>query len=91
MSYTTIEDLPQSIRDELPEPAQELYRAAYNRALEKGHVSPGYVDEADASLAETAHKQAWRKVQQEYQQDASGQWHKDSLGEDMQPDEDMRD
>jgi hypothetical protein len=38
MPYDRIDQLPEHIREELPEPAQELYLAAYNRALEKARA-----------------------------------------------------
>jgi cation transport regulator len=34
MLYQTNQDLPAEIRDRLPEAAQDLYRAAYNSAIQ---------------------------------------------------------
>lgn len=83
--YTQISDLPQSIREELPESAQELYRVAYNRALEKYQAKDDKSTD-DASLTEAAHNLAWRKVQEEYQKDEQGHWQHHPIGEHMDKD-----
>lgn len=63
MPYRTIEELPESVREHLPEHAQEIYRAAFNSAWEEyGH------DEA------RAHRIAWGAVKREYHKDQKGQW-----------------
>lgn len=50
MPYQTNWELPESIRDRLSEPAQHLYRVAFNSALQwYGEV-------------EKAHQAAWRAV-----------------------------
>jgi cation transport regulator len=48
-------DLPDSVRNNLPEHAREVYRAAYNSAEEQ------YGEEA------CAHRVAWSTVEKEYQ------------------------
>lgn len=35
MPYKTINDLPDSVKDNVPEHAQEIYRAAFNSAWEQ--------------------------------------------------------
>ncbi|MFO7640191.1 MAG: ChaB family protein [Candidatus Competibacteraceae bacterium] len=77
--YTQLSELPPSIREELPELAQELYRVSYNRAIEKNRASETNMNEAD--LAETAHKLAWRKVLEEYQKDEQGGWRQNPIDE----------
>jgi cation transport regulator len=81
MIYDRTDQLPEHIRTQLPEPAQELYLAAYNRSLEKARVT--HAGASDAELANIADQAAWLKVQEEYQQDEQGRWHKDSIGKDM--------
>lgn len=53
MSYQTNRDLPRQIRETLPEAAQDLYRIAFNCALQ------WYGDETKAE------KTAWSAVKQE--------------------------
>jgi cation transport regulator len=82
--YTQLSELPQSIREELPELAQELYRVAYNRAIEKNQALE--VDMDETALAETAHQLAWRKVLEEYQKDEQGYWRYDPISEHIDKD-----
>jgi cation transport regulator len=69
MQYETVEQLPETIRDVLPEKAKELYRKAYNQAWEE------YDKEAHRGLDQQglAHQQAWMAVKQEYAFDLD-QW-----------------
>ncbi len=64
--------VPESVRENLPAHAQEIYKRAHDNALEQ------YKDPADrrggASLEETAHRVAWAAVKQEYRKNASGEW-----------------
>lgn len=69
----SIEDLPESVRNVLPQHAQEIYQEAHNNALEQ------YKDpkkrRGHASLEETAHKVAWAAVKEKYAKDEkSGKW-----------------
>ncbi|HLY25743.1 MAG TPA: ChaB family protein [Aggregatilineales bacterium] len=67
MPYNSTRDLPDSVRDHLPEHAQEIYRAAFNNALKEY----GESDEA------RAHRVAWAAVKNEYEKDEkNGQWHR---------------
>jgi cation transport regulator len=73
--YDTIRELPESVRSNLPEHAQEIYKEAFNNAWEQ------YRDpekrRGDASREETAHRVAWAAVKQEYEKDeSSGKWKK---------------
>ena len=74
MPYDTVSDLPASVREHLPQHAQEIYRAAYNSAWSE------YADAAkrrDAeSREEAAHRVAWAAVKHQYaKDDRTGQWH----------------
>lgn len=74
MPYKRIEDLPDSVRDNVPKHAQEIYLAAYNSAWEQYDKPEERRD--DASREETAHKVAWAAVKQKYEKDEkSGKWH----------------
>jgi len=81
MTYRTLAQLPAWLRQELPTAAQEVYFAAYNHAFEKGKASDDYVD--DPTLAETAHKMAWRRLLEVFEQDAQGRWHYHPIDQDI--------
>ena len=74
MPYDTVTDLPDSVRDNLPKHAQEIYKEAYNSAWDE-YKDP---DErrGDASREETAHRVAWSAVEQSYEKNEDGEWHK---------------
>ena len=67
MPYDSLKGLPDSVRDNLPEQAQTIYREAYNSAWDQ-YADP---DErrGDASREETAHRVAWTAVKQRYAKD----------------------
>lgn len=75
MSYQSIKDLPKGVQGNLPEHAQEIYRAAFNNAWEQ------YKDPAkrrgNDDRETVAHKVAWDAVKQKYHKDENGNWHKD--------------
>ncbi len=73
MPYDAIRDLPESIRNNLSDHAQEIYMKAYNNAWKE------YKDAKDrkgnASREETAHKVAWAAVKTQYRKNnQTGQW-----------------
>jgi cation transport regulator len=73
MPYRSVRELPESVRDNLPKHAQEIYQEAFNSAWEQ-------YDEPEerrggASREETAHKVAWAAVKKKYEKDeGSGKW-----------------
>lgn len=71
MPYERIIDLPESVRNNLPKHAQEIYKEAFNNAWEQ------YADPEDrrgnASREEVAHKVAWSAVKQIYEK-RNGRW-----------------
>jgi cation transport regulator len=73
MPYERLSDLPDSVRNHLPEHAQQIYKEAFNHAWQE------YADpeqrRTDNSREETAHKVAWAAVKRQYQKDAgTGRW-----------------
>ena len=74
MPYKDISELPDSVRDNVPRHAQEIYKEAYNSAWDE-YKDP---DErrGDASREETAHKVAWSAVKQSYEKGDDGRWHR---------------
>lgn len=71
MPYDNLSDLPDSVKDNLPKHAQEIYQAAYNNAWDE------YKDATDRqdndSREEVAHKVAWAAVKNSYKKD-NGEW-----------------
>ena len=65
MPYDRNADLPASVRDNLPEHAQTIYREAFNSAFEEYKSAKDR--RAGASREETAHKVAWNAVKQKYE------------------------
>jgi cation transport regulator len=73
MPYKKLSELPNSVRDNLPEKAQEIYKEAFNNAWEQ------YADpedrRGDASREEVAHRVAWSAVKNVYEKDEeAGHW-----------------
>lgn len=69
MPYKSIEDLPSSVRDNLPTHAQEIYKEAFNSAYDE------YAERGPEGREETAHKVAWTAVKKKYKKDEqSGKW-----------------
>jgi cation transport regulator len=61
MPYDKLTDLPDSVRNNLPKHAQEIYKEAYNSAEEQ------YGEE------DRAHRVAWSAVENKYEND-QGNW-----------------
>lgn len=76
MPYSSKSDLPESVRDTLPEHAQDIHRKAYNSAYEQ-YDEPSE-RRGDASREETAHKVAWNAVKNDYEKGDDGKWHEKS-------------
>jgi len=68
MPYDSIKELPDSVRNNLPEHAQEIFLSAYNNAWEQ------YQDPAKRRgkqpLEVVANKVAWSAVKQEYRKNS---------------------
>ena len=63
MPYKRLSDLPESVRDNLPKHAQEIFRAAFNSAEEQ------YKEE------ERAFRVAWAAVKDKYEKGDDDKWH----------------
>lgn len=75
MPYSTINELPVSVKTNLPEHAQEIYKEAFNSAYQQ-YENPGE-RRGDADREETAHKVAWAAVKKAgYQKGTDDTWHK---------------
>lgn len=71
MPYDSISELPDSVKDNLPKHAQEIYKAAFNSAWDQ-YDDPSE-RRGDASREETAHSVAWSAVKNEYEK-KDGKW-----------------
>ena len=73
MPYKSTSDLPDSVKNNLPSHAQDIYKEAFNNAYEE------YKDakdrQGDSDREETAHKVAWSAVKQKYQKGNDDKWH----------------
>ena len=74
MPYKKIDELPESVRDNLPRGALTIYREAYNSAWEQYSHPDKRKD--DAGREETANKVAWSAVKKKYRKDKKGDWKK---------------
>jgi cation transport regulator len=75
LPYKKVKELPASVRENLPEHAQEIYLEAFNHAWDQ------YANPEDrrggASREETAHRVAWSAVKNVYEkEEKSGMWMK---------------
>ena len=64
MPYQRNAELPKSVRDNLPQGAQTIYRKAFNSAWQE-YDDPGK-RRGSASQEETAHRVAWSAVKKSY-------------------------
>jgi cation transport regulator len=65
MPYASIEDLPGSVRINLPAHAQDIFRAAFNNAF-RAHAG-------DPRQEEIAHRIAWGAVKRHFEK-RNGEW-----------------
>ncbi len=74
MPYKHTGELPDAVRDHLPDHAQAIYKEAYNHAWDE------YADkdkrDGDDSREEVAHKVAWSAVKKDYAKGDDGDWHR---------------
>lgn len=72
MPYKNNKQLPEQVKNVLPDDAQDIYRAAYNNAFDE-YKDPGD-REGDATREEVSHKVAWAAVKNVYQKSDDGNW-----------------
>lgn len=73
MPYQSTRDLPDSVREHLPNHAQEIYMEAFNSAWDQ--YDEPEERRGDATREETAHRVAWAAVKRTYEKDVrSGRW-----------------
>lgn len=73
MPYESKLDLPENVKNVLPDHAQEIYLEAYNSAWDQ--YDKPEERRGDSSREETAHRVAWAAVKNKYVKDEeSGKW-----------------
>lgn len=74
MPYKSTSDLPDSVRDNLPGHAQEIFKEAFNSAWDE------YADpdkrRGKESQEEVSFKVAWSAVKNEYEKGDDDKWHR---------------
>ena len=74
MPYNSKNDLPEPVRNVLPDHAQEIYKEAFNSAYDQYDKPEERRD--DAGREEVAHRVAWNAVKNKYEKGADDKWHK---------------
>lgn len=75
MPYQNNDDLPDSVKDNLPPHAQDIYKEAFNSAWEQ-YKDPEERREG-RDREETSHAVAWSAVKEKYHKDKYGNWVED--------------
>lgn len=73
MPYSSVSELPDSVRNVLPSHAQDIYKEAFNSAYDE-YKSPED-RRGDEDREEVAHKVAWAAVKKKYTKSENGKWH----------------
>ena len=72
MPYDKTSELPDSVKDNLPKHAQEIYKEAFNSAWDQ--YDEPEERRGDDSREEVSHKVAWSAVKQKYEKNEDGDW-----------------
>jgi cation transport regulator len=72
MPYKSNSELPEMVRENLPEYGQDIYREAFNSAWEE-YEEPSE-RRGNESREEVGHKVAWSAVKKVYEKDSEGKW-----------------
>ena len=73
MPYSNTSDLPDSVKNNLPPHAQDIYKEAFNSAHDE-YKDP-HKRQGSSDREETAHKVAWNAVKQKYEKGSDDKWH----------------
>lgn len=73
MPYSTTNELPDSVKNVLPEHAQAIYKEAFNSAYHE--YASADKRRGNEDQEETAHKVAWAAVKKTYEKGADDKWH----------------
>jgi cation transport regulator len=72
MPYSKKSDLPDSVKNNLPDHAQDIYMSAYNSAWDEYKDAKDRQD--NKSREETAHAVAWSAVKNKYKKNNNDKW-----------------
>lgn len=72
MPYKNNSDLPESIKNHLPDHGQSIFREAFNNAWKE--YKDASSRKGNATQEETCFKVAWNAVKKVYKKDTSGKW-----------------
>lgn len=73
MPYQSTADLPDRVRENLPEHAEEIYKDAFNSAYQQYQDRQKRQDEKE-DVETVAHKVAWAAVKKVYEKNDQGEW-----------------
>jgi cation transport regulator len=73
MPYSSIDELPDNVRNVLPEHAQDIFKEAFNSAYDQ-YKDPNE-RRRDDSREDVARKVAWNAVKQKYEKGDDDKWH----------------
>lgn len=73
MPYQKLSELPDGVRNVLPEHAQVIYKEAFNHAYDEYKEPEDRRD--DASREEVSHRVAWATVKHKYEKGKDDKWH----------------
>ncbi|MGJ3244874.1 MAG: ChaB family protein [Elainellaceae cyanobacterium] len=74
MAYEQLENLPQDVKEKLPNEGQQIFMTAYNSA------------ESNGMSSEKAAQIAWDTIKNDYEQGDDGTWHRrPECGADQSP------
>jgi cation transport regulator len=73
MPYSTVIQLPDSVRNVLPKHAQDIYKEAFNSAYDEYKEAKDRRGHDDRETV--AHKVAWNAVKQKYEKGSDDKWH----------------
>lgn len=76
MPYANRADLPASVRHVLPEHAQDIFKDAFNNAIQEYQNPSKRRDNESPEVI--AFRVAWAAVENVYHKDANGQWQRKS-------------
>lgn len=72
MPFHSSQDLPESVKEHLPEHAQDIYLEAFNSAWDQ--YDQPEERRGNDTWEETAHKVAWAVVKKKYEKNDQGRW-----------------
>ena len=72
MPYKSNSELPERVRENLPEHGQDIYREAFNNAWEE-YKEPSE-RRGNESREDVSHKVAWSAIEKVYHKNSEGKW-----------------